>query len=272
MEYPGISPIYPRYNPYPADLPDYQELHTAPPGRRRTESRRVEEPGRPEQRISHHHGSGFQKQSVYANRQNRTLPAALGDPYYPHIGLHGHPTYHSAAATAGVPYYLNDTPIDNLYESHEQHHPRHAPAPLPHGLPSNDRSEDYAQPQFERFRAGLSFGFSFGNLDSEDDSRVLTAQTSLTSPNRGGVKLSKNIVGNDSRVYSESIFNVSSSQYKSLLDIGQSSEAELIVQPPVGASERSLHPLLNWMWVLNLLCKPLSTNRAKPFRGQKPDL
>ena len=42
--------------------------------RRRTESRRVEEPGRSRQKISHRHGSGHQKQSAFTSVQNETTP------------------------------------------------------------------------------------------------------------------------------------------------------------------------------------------------------
>ena len=99
----------------------------------------------------------------------------------------------------------------------------------------------------ERSTSGLSFGLSFGFFDPYEKPQDSPAPTSGTSPHRGKVKGSKSIVGEDPQKFNEYIFNVLSSRYRNSSDSGQRCEAKLVLQPPAGESERSLHPLLNWM-------------------------
>ena len=99
----------------------------------------------------------------------------------------------------------------------------------------------------ERSPSGLSFGLSFGFFDPYEKPQDSPAPTSWTSPHRGKVKGSKSIVGEDPQKFNEYIFNVLSSRYRTSSDFGQRCEAKLVLQPPAGESERSLHPLLNWM-------------------------
>ena len=189
-------------------------------GRRRTESRYINEPGRSKIKISHRRASEYRKRSIYSAQH---FDQAL-DPGLFH-------TKHNF----------------NPYPETRSRRPEPV---ISHGggrsrvrccrVVSED-SEDEDRPS-----SPLSVGFSFKSFDPHEKSQGSSAQISLTSPGRGRISGSKSIVGDESKTYRESIINVSSSRYINSSDPGQSCGAELILQPPA-RGERSLQPLLNWM-------------------------
>lgn len=257
------------------------ERHTEPlpfgTVRRRTESRRVEEPGRSKQKISHRHGSGHQKQSAFTGVHNEATPGhyyADDSPkkfhyHYPnetpyrfsrrHDRLDGQEKNWGLLVPEGqnidemliqegrmAPHYDPRLVRDTFYHPPDSIDPKRRTYSEAQNSVSTisytDRSyKDKLSP------TGLSFGFSFGVFAQDQRSSISLPETSLTNLDRAGVKGSNNIVRGDSKVYRESIFNVSSSRYTNRSDLGLPCEAELVLQPLAGASERSLHPLLNWM-------------------------
>ena len=71
-EYPHYPVVFP-HGPEPS--PAWTQYDTAPrthySGHRGTESRYVEEPGRPNMKITNHYGSDFQQQSAYDKELSR---------------------------------------------------------------------------------------------------------------------------------------------------------------------------------------------------------
>lgn len=102
-------------------------------------------------------------------------------------------------------------------------------------------------PKQKRSPPSLSFGFSFGDPIPEGDSRASLTQASFTTLDRGGVKGSKSIVGDDFKAYRKSIFNVLSSRYTNFSYTQEQCIAELVMQPPSETPEQNLNLLLIWM-------------------------
>ena len=235
-------------------------------GRKRTESRRIEGPGRSQYVITHRHGSEYQKQSVFASVKPQTAP--------PLLHSHGH---HGHSPGLDQPGYPNHP---RVLEQHGDFHPRLGPGhhdlprvferyrhppefaeairfgrkspretkhrKMPISSPSTVSSRDDSDMD-QRSPRGLTFGISLARSNSDKNSSVSLTQASETSLGHNGVKGSKNNIEGDYKVYKETIFSVSSSRYTNSLDLAMPVEAELVLQPPPRPTERSLNPLLTWM-------------------------
>ena len=253
-------------------------------GRKRTESRRIEGPGRSEYIITHRHGSEYQKQSVFATAQSQSLPSRYNR-HGPQI-----PNYFSAPPAGPPIQHGHDFPMVQMPPAPPQvrdlkpPHPGHPPGFDQHGRYSDDdihhippthhghppgfdqHGHHGHQPQIVRGRysdddiiaisddsdmdqrspRSLTFGISLAPSNSDKDSSVSLTQASETSLGHDGVKGSKNN-GEGDKKYKETIFSVSSSRYTNSLDFRMPVEAELVLQPPPIPTEKSLNPLLTWM-------------------------
>ena len=248
------DPAFPGY----AERTSYPVYPSVPPknryGRRRAGSRYVEELGRSKQRHSHRYGNELHNQIASADVQDEMSPSRR----YAVNNLDEIP-YHDIAYPFG-PFPQYDKLRGTRPPQHEppkEHHYMHARTDdayqtTPHhhisyNFPARYSDNEDSWRSDESSPLGLSFGFSLGFFGLDGNTRVPLAKTPPMSLERGWVRGSKSIVGDDSKMYRESIFNISSSRYTNFSDRGLPCEAELNVQPPAAASQRSLHPLLNWM-------------------------
>lgn len=183
--------------------------------RRRIESRYIKEPGRPRIKISHRRGSEYHRRSTYsAQHFDQILNSRLS---------HTEPIKHRYAGR--VRELRRPRPVKK-YDYEESTH-----------LNSEDSEH----------RDERSLPLSFNFFDPYEEFQESLAQTSLLSLDRGRIRGSKTIVGDESKTYRERIIDVSSSRYINISDSGRRCGAELISQRPAGESERDLQPLLNWM-------------------------
>ena len=246
-------------------------------GRKRTESRRIEGPGSSEYILTHRHGSEYQKQSVFASAQPRSLPSRYNS--------HGHQRRYFPPASPSGPQIQHrhhdhhpGFDVDDAHDGHDAHdahddyeqeelrrghahrshsHRRYSRASDPRVIPvihstelriprfpsGGLRSRDIADMD-QRSPRGLTFGISLACSSSDKNSSVSFAQTSETGSGHDGVKGSKNTIKSG---YKESIFRVLSSRYTNSLALRMPVEAELVLQPPPRPTEKSLSPLLTWM-------------------------
>ncbi len=228
--------------------------------RTRTESRRIEGPGRSPHIITHRHGSEYQKQSVYASAQHQTLPSRYNShgprmittrftsPPEPQIHLYNAIKREEQSHHKRQPQ-MNRLNRDTEYEA------RMRAEELSAMLRDDKRSisssskvssRDISEMD-QRSPRGLKFGFSLARSSPDKNSSVSITQTLETSLGHDGVKGSKSIIEGDYKVYKENIFSVSSSRYTNFLDLRLPVEAELVLQPPAGPTKKSLSPLLTWM-------------------------
>ena len=217
-------------------------------GRKRTESRRIEGPGRSEYIITHRHGSNYQKQSVFASAQPQRLPSRYNSLH----GAHATPYYSAPppASPAVVPAAFDREgpsrarmlpPIYPIQRSIRKEKEYTMSISSSGKTSSSDFSDmDQHSPR------GLTFGISLARSNPDKNSSVSLTQTSEPKFGLDGVKESKKITEGDCKVYMESIFSVSSSRYTNSLDLRMPVEAELVLQPPPGPTEKSLSPLLTW--------------------------
>ena len=196
-------------------------------GRKRTESRRIEGPGSSEYILTHRHGSGYQKQSVFAGAE----PQSSSSLYNGHGRRR---TYRYSAPQHG--HHGHQPELDKLLLV------RRKDKELTISSSSEVSSEDIAD-MHQRSPRGLTFGISLASSNSDKTSSVSFTQTCQTGLDHGRVKGSKNTIESGLK---ESIFRVSSSRYTHPLDMRLPVEAELVLQPPPRPTEKSLSPLLTW--------------------------
>ena len=230
-------------------------------GRRRSESRHIEGPGRSEYIITHHHGSEYQKQSVFASAQPQSLP--------------GRYNRHGPQITNYLPAPPPQPQIRHRFDPRmvqmppapprapEFHlippaHPGHPPGFDQHGhhghqiqIDRHDSGDDIIavsddSDTDQRSPRSLTFGISLAPSNSDKNSSVSLTQACETSLGHDGVTGSKINIEGDKK-YKETIFSVSSSRYTNSLDLRMPVEAELVLQPQPKPTEKSLNPLLTWM-------------------------
>ena len=141
-------------------------------GRQKTESRRIEGPGRSEYIITHRHGSEYQKQSVFASGQPQSLPSRYKNhgpeqeayfhapPPRPQI-QHGYdPMLHMSPASPGEDaQFYTIQPGDHGHPPGFDRHGHHGHPPQIAHQSSSDYSSIGLDSDFEsveRFRAGQS--------------------------------------------------------------------------------------------------------------------
>ena len=241
--------------------------------RKGTESQRIEGPGRSGYVITHRHRSEYQKQSAFASVQPQSLPSRCrshgprdasyySDPRFvpsvrdlhtqsskkkkkkktPQSPLRGvrdlkigvHSDSELARATRAMP----------MHVEHLRHKVKVDRNPV-RSSSKVSSIDDFDMGQ--RLSRGLTFGFSLERSNLDKSPSVSLIQTSKTSVGHDVVKESKNIIEDESKVYKERIFSVSSSRYTKSLDLRTSVEAELVLQPPPPPTDKSLSRLLTWM-------------------------